>query len=288
MLRIILSLFLSLLAIVSLTGDIDKISQKYTDESLTRALVAFAAARGLNGVISVAQGTEMAFQPAGVGVTITPGQVLDPINDLVERFSGVMLTAAASIGIQEVLIKIGSSKLFSMTVATLCIITVILIWFPKLCEKRSAQIFLTTAIIFIFARFAVPVLAISGAWVFEAFLEPQFEESKKALVSITEDISSITEKTQPQAPQTDPGFLDQAKSLFNSATSVFDFDKQAEQYSEAAENASKHTITLIVIFVIHTILLPIGYLTGMRWIGQMILKYRIEHFKQHQTGTINH
>ena len=281
MIRIFLSLLLVLLAIVSLTGTIDDKSREYTDESLSRALVAFAAARGLNGVISVAQGTEMAFQPAGVGITITPGQVLDPINDLVERFSGVMLTAAASIGIQEVLINIGSSKPFSYLVSLFCIGTLILIWQPKICAWRSSQIFLTTAIIFIFIRFAVPVLAISGAWIFNTFLEPQFNEAKAALEEITVNISTINENSQPLSIEQDPSLLDQAKNLFSSATSVFDFEQQAEQYSVAAESASKHTITLIVVFVIHTILLPIGYLTGVRWLGQMILKYRIDHYQKH-------
>lgn len=37
---------------------------------LKRALVTFALTRTLNGVISVAQGTQLAFQPAGVGVVV--------------------------------------------------------------------------------------------------------------------------------------------------------------------------------------------------------------------------
>ena len=65
---------------------------------------AFAMARGLNGVISVAQGTSVAIQPAGVGVMLAPGELLDPVNDLVEQFSTVMLFASASLGLQRLLI----------------------------------------------------------------------------------------------------------------------------------------------------------------------------------------
>ena len=70
------------------------------DAAFKRALVTWALARGLNGVLSVAQGTEVAIQPAGVGVNFTPGEILDPVNDLVERFSWIMMLATSSLGIQ--------------------------------------------------------------------------------------------------------------------------------------------------------------------------------------------
>ena len=45
---------------------------------------------------------------AGVGVIFTLGQILDPINDLIERFSSVMLVAASSLGLQILLLNITS------------------------------------------------------------------------------------------------------------------------------------------------------------------------------------
>lgn len=71
-------------------------------------MVSFATARTLNAVISVVQGTQVELQPGGVGMTFTPGQVLDPINDLVEQFSLLMLAASVSFGVQLALIKFGA------------------------------------------------------------------------------------------------------------------------------------------------------------------------------------
>ncbi|MDX1592852.1 MAG: hypothetical protein R3298_01300 [Gammaproteobacteria bacterium] len=65
----------------------------YLDAAAERALASFAIARGLNGVISVIQETEVGFS-LGVRGSLEPGQVLDPLNDLVERFSLVALAAA--------------------------------------------------------------------------------------------------------------------------------------------------------------------------------------------------
>ena len=66
------------------------------EQAFSRALIGYAIARGLNGAISVAQGTEVAVQPAGIGLNFAPGEILDPINDLVERFSWIMMLAASS------------------------------------------------------------------------------------------------------------------------------------------------------------------------------------------------
>ena len=43
------------------------------DAGLKRALISFATARALHGVLSVVQGTQFSAQPLGVGVSLTPG-----------------------------------------------------------------------------------------------------------------------------------------------------------------------------------------------------------------------
>ena len=115
---------------LALTGLADDTSGEYADEAFKRALVTFAIARGLNGVISVAQGTEVAVEPGGVGVNFTVGQILDPINDLVEQFSSVMLVAASSLGLQNILLDMtawwGMTALFVLAAMYLVAAT----WWP--------------------------------------------------------------------------------------------------------------------------------------------------------------
>ena len=99
---------LVLVAIMSVTPFMDQRAAADYEQLFQRALVTFALARTINGVISVVQGTEVALQPAGVGVTLTPGEILDPVNDLVERFSWIMLGATISLGVQNVLLDISA------------------------------------------------------------------------------------------------------------------------------------------------------------------------------------
>ena len=94
--RLALVLAVLIMVVCSWLAPIDAAANKQVDAGLKRALISFTTARVLNAIISVAQGTEVAVQPAGVGVIFTPGQLLDPINDLVEQFSNLMLAASVA------------------------------------------------------------------------------------------------------------------------------------------------------------------------------------------------
>ena len=84
----------------------DSAGIEYVDKAFDRALIAFALARATNAIISIIQDSEIDIAPAGIGVTIAIGEALDPINDMIERFSWVMLVSLVSLGIQKLLIEI--------------------------------------------------------------------------------------------------------------------------------------------------------------------------------------
>ena len=99
------------LAVLAHTNWLDKVGLSQTEEGLNRALVTYGLSRGLNGVISVVQGTEVAIEPVGIGMTFTPGQILDPVNDLIERFSTIVLISGTAFGIQRVFLEITYSSI---------------------------------------------------------------------------------------------------------------------------------------------------------------------------------
>ena len=107
-LNILLTVILVLGSLLAFPSSLDHKSMTNIDDSLNRALQSFALARSLNAVISAAQGTEISVEPLGLGVTFTPGQVLDPVNDLIERFSWIMLVSSTSIGMQKIFLEIST------------------------------------------------------------------------------------------------------------------------------------------------------------------------------------
>ncbi|MGB1109342.1 MAG: hypothetical protein ACPG4N_03245 [Gammaproteobacteria bacterium] len=109
--KILISVVLISIALVGATRSLDQAALVQLDESFKRALATYAIVRGINAIISVVQGTEVAIEPGGVGVILAPGEIFDPINDLAERFSWVMLLASASLGAQRLLVSMGESVL---------------------------------------------------------------------------------------------------------------------------------------------------------------------------------
>ncbi len=257
----LLSIGLLALVVLAFQGGADDAGRNYTEQGFKRALITFGIARGLNGVISVAQGTEVSLQPAGVGVTLTPGQILDPVNDLIERFSWVMLASSSSLGMQRLLIDITSWPGFSLLLALMAMALLLLRWLSQFQHSGVQVIASRLVMLLLLIRFAVPFIAIANEALYEQFLKDQYEVSLQHLEQTTETISNIQQSTavEPDA-DVDVSVFEKARHLLASAKQSADFDARIAQYKEVAASAITHTINMIVIFVLQTILFPLFFL----------------------------
>lgn len=120
--RLLVVLVAGLVALGAWHRPMDDGAARRINAGLQSALITYASARTLASVLSVFQGTAINAQPAGVGLTLTPGQALRPINDLLEQFSTVMLIASVAFGIEKVLLTVGSHWLISALVTGLAAI----------------------------------------------------------------------------------------------------------------------------------------------------------------------
>lgn len=254
----LMALAIVALLALSFLKPIDHSSQSQLDSALTRAMIGFGLARTLNGVISVAQGTEFAVQPAGVGVNFSPGEILDPINDLVERFSWVMLLATSSLGVQKILLEVSSWMGVSLLLGGAAL-------FFLLTRMRNsalaslADIAGKILLLMLLVRFLIPLGSLANDWVYKQFLEPRFEESSQQLEIASDRIREIsTRQAQTETPS--ESLTDRAKNFYNSMTAKFDFDGMLEDYRKSAENVSEHAVNLIVVFVLQTVLFPLLFL----------------------------
>ena len=248
-------------ALIAGFGIVDDVGREYADKGFKRALLTFAVARSLNGVISVAQGTEVAIQPAGIGLNFTPGQILDPINDLIERFSWIMLASSTSLGIQKMLMGIFSSTSFTILLVGVLLLLLILLWSRGRAVGRLRPLVFKLAVVVLLVRFAIPAVALVSEGVFRLFLEEQYIVSTERIEQTTEEIGKINTTTEKSTPElSEETLIDRAKRLYESASLQLDVQGYIERYKAAASDASEHAINLIVIFVLQTILLPILFL----------------------------
>jgi hypothetical protein len=265
--KIAWSVFAIVAVAVALTGGVDRLGEADASASLKRALVTFAVSRALNGAISVAQGTELALEPAGVGVVLTLGQVLDPINDLVERFSAVMLVAASSLGLQKLLLGITSAWVFNLALIAAALAVVVTSWLPSGGVQRGARLARQALLAMVFARFAVPLLVIVSTLVFDTYLEAEQQAAVGALEGVQMRIEEINE--QPATvPDPDASLTERLGAMLDRSLDSIDFGGRLERLQTQVADASEHIVNLIVIFVLQTILLPIGFI----WLFVEVLK----------------
>jgi predicted membrane channel-forming protein YqfA (hemolysin III family) len=243
----------------ALTGHIDRASEEQAENALTNALVTFAVARTLNGVISVAQGTEIALEPGGVGVVLSAGEILDPVNDLIERFSAVMLIAASSLGLQALLLNITSW--WGVTAFLLAAATgfLVVIWAPRSAAANYAQPVLRVLLILLFVRFAVPVLIVGTTVISDAFLAPEQEAATAILRDTTADIERISDEAQVASAE-EQSLMDRLGEMIDESLESIRVGDRMQELKESASNAAEHIVSLIAIFVLQTILLPLLFL----------------------------
>jgi len=116
-------------------------------------------------------------------------------------------------------------------------------------------------------RFALPVLIVGGDLVFEGFLATEQQAALEALRGVQADIIEISDDAP--LPDSERGtLLDRFSGLVDKTLSAVDPRDTLNQLSDRVADASEHIISLIVIFVLQTLLLPIAFV----WLFVELLK----------------
>ncbi len=260
--RVVLVLALLLVLATAWWRPLDVAATPEVDAGLKRALTTFAAARALNAVISVAQGTEVAVQPAGVGVTFTPGQVLDPINDLVEQFSSLMLAASVSFGIQRALLGVGQHWVVSLLLTVAALAWAALRWRGRMPPGWATHVLVGLLLL----RFAVPVVALASEAGFRAFLAQDYVAGQASIELSAEQFSGLSAPADPARP--DEGVAERMKRWWSQTADV---GKRFDEMKQVAARTVEHIVRLIVVFLMQTLVLPLLLMWGLWRLAKLLV-----------------
>lgn len=252
---------LAALAAVALAalGTLDAWATREVDAALARALLAFALARGLNGVISVVQGTQVALEPGGLGVTLSPGEILDPVNDLVEQFSTVMLVASASLGLQKLLLGISAWWPITLLLALALAGWIASAWRGGT-DSRARAWLRALALVLLALRFAVPLAALTSEAAYRLFLAPEYEASTAQLEGSRDDLAARAAAAEQAAqPAADESLLDRANRWLAQTRETLDLKARLGDLQQLAADATRNVIDLIAVFVLQSLLFPLAF-----------------------------
>jgi len=284
---------------------LDDSAQVYVDQGLKRALVTFATARTLNAALSLAQGTQVSAQPLGVGVQVGLGQLLRPINEIVGQFADLMLAACIAFGAMEILIRVGSH--WSVTIA----LTALALLYLAGRRRGTAAPFRVGKFlaVLLLIRFAIPAVSIASDVIYRTFMAEDYQASQQAIALSTARIRQEAPAQPGQAPartkedcwmlpdwlckkldggssverkaeaSAEPGLLDRVKGAV-----AVDVPGRIGKLGELAESMTEHVVKLMVVFLLQTLVIPLGLGWALlRGVG-MLLQARPEVAPQSRTG----
>ena len=223
----------------------DRVGGEALDGSFKRALAALATTRGLDAAISLAQSSEVSFS-LGPGGSIGIGQVLDPVNDLVEQYGTLLMTSTTALGIQQVGLRLGRALgwwLFVPSLVALAAATVAQGSMATSLATWGRRLFALA----LFARLAIPTAAWIDGIVADRFLEADYREATAVVERTTERL----EEMKPDGPE---------KPWYERLNPVTVIGEQAKQLSDTLGTVAESIVNLVIYFTVSTIVLPLGTL----------------------------
>ncbi len=283
--KIFVSLLLILLLLLGLNIEIDKSAMELHDEVFQRAMVAFGLAKGLNAVISLIQGTELSITPIGIGLNLSVGEVLDPFNDMVERFSWVMLFASVSLGLQKILLLL-SSKLFLQVALGVSIgFSLIVIWIKQIQNATLITISFKMMILLLLLRFSAVIFVYSSELLYTSLLQTEYQNASGIVAQTKEKLETIQSKSKRVIEsKRDVGFMEKFRSKSNAFIDSLKLSEKLNKIKQNIEEASKNIITLITLFIAQTVMLPLLFL--WLFISSIKLLFRADFDKEKLLGFV--
>ncbi len=220
----------------------DKIDSQLS-HMLTVTLSVYAVARGLNAVVSMAQGTELSIEPLGVGVTLAPGEILDPLNDLIEQVSSVLLIASASLGIQKIVVAVGDINIFRWLIIALSLVSLATFFIKKMANKPRT-VLIKAVIIMTVLRSIVPIMVVVANYS-QQWLSHDREQAITVLVNTQKEVKVLNQSNS------------QDHSWYEDIKNNFDIEARLEKVRQQAEQAIQAAIYILSEFLLVFVMLPI-------------------------------
>ncbi|MDY6823288.1 MAG: hypothetical protein SWH68_05745 [Thermodesulfobacteriota bacterium] len=255
---LLLLLLVAATGVFTATDTVRNTSDRYLKETLQKATIAFAGARGINAMVSVAQkieaGGSVKLLGTGGSAALSPFELLDPLNDLVERFSLVMLASCVSIGIQMVL---NEALPWFSTWVLLPLAAAFILAAPALMHFRGNagrwffRAGVKTLVVTLLLAAMVPSMAALNHGVYNLFLDETYQTAANTLQE--QETGMTASNAEKDGIMPDLG----------------EFKRQALALKAKAQQLISHMLDLMVVFVIQAMLLPIAVL----WVFIVLIRY---------------
>jgi hypothetical protein len=239
---------------------LDTTTERYFQEAITKAGLAYATTRVVNASVSVVKESYLQLEPAGVGLSLAVGQTLDPIDDMSERLSDVLVAAITSLGVQKLAHLMGIS-LAPRILAVLLALLSVSVWLPRERLGVLRRLLVRLALLAAAARFCLPMAALANGYLDTRFFSKEIETARTALALGSTELQKLSEVNLPEVDGV-RGTLKNSAAFLQRKAAEF---REVLRYTVAnvgsiVDNLLKLTLLYVGIFLIQVLLLPLGVL----------------------------
>jgi len=208
-------------------------------------------------LISVIQSIQLSIG-VGAGMGVNLGEMLDPLNDLIERFSSFVLYALAGLGVQK-LVLVATSSLVMKVVTTIALIAGFFVWVVSGTVRHWT---IRVSVLVILVRFFFVVEVGTVSVLDKLYFDHQKEEAHTALELAQEQLSNLRQD-----------YMDAVKEggIFSGTWNVASNLIGENNQQGVADLAASAVVELIVIMLMRGMLIPLLFVWLLIRCGQVLL-----------------
>lgn len=223
---------------------VDERAQAYLTDTISSNAVVFTVVRTLNGAISVVQSVEV-----GVGIaSVHLGEILDPVNDLIERFSGLLLVTLTALGISQVLLLLTISLPLKIAFSVLGLVCVISLWREGWLSRLGLKIMVAALVL----RFLL-VVQLIAVWLFDTLY---FNATGQKALSVLEGATQVLQNLRDSVTE------------FSLKDWLFGAQTATVTTGDVSQTITSSVVTLIVGMLFKSVLIPLSVF----WVGFGVIK----------------
>ncbi len=229
----------------------------YLDQTLLKTGATYAVIRGLNAAVSILKESEINIEPAGIGITLAAGQILDPLDDLTERISTLLVYSMFALGVQEMIWH---------TAASIGLAPVAVLLLLSLCGLAGAQRLrslgnglLKAALILLALYILMPATLYLNSLFYDRYLYPQIKLKETKLAGF---IHPVNQTRAPVSGVKEEGLIEKVLDLIGMSRHTQRLKTSYAEFERSFNELKKNLSDII------SLLLELGYL----YLGSTLLQ----------------
>ena len=267
-------------------------AKRYLNESIVLSASTYATCRVINGGVSSLQESSISISPWGVGIEYEAGQILDPINDAVERLSEACVHSMALLGVQRIVLGIiNRYGVFPFYLALCVFLGCLLVGKGERFARLSGRL----ALLLLLLRASTPLLCFLGSQLNHQYFDPRIQEQTEQLAEMRElawaefetESPVLEEKTASAAPHLSvlPDFLRDIGNKVSHYAKWMEKRTRAlkdalvyfrDHFSKIMESLTALFVLVIEKIILLAILLPLGLLYALRKVYRWLAEEELD------------